>query len=41
MFVCNLFNGAVSNLTYLALNNTEVNKAVIGKCAEGSNSNLS
>jgi hypothetical protein len=41
VFVCSLFNGAVSNLTYVALNNSEVSKAVIGKCAKGSNSNIS
>jgi Iap family predicted aminopeptidase len=28
MFVCSLCNDAVSNLIYLALNNTEVNNAV-------------
>jgi hypothetical protein len=41
MFDFSLFNGAVSNLTDVAMNNTEVSKAVIGKCAEGSNSNIS
>jgi len=40
MFVCSLFNGAVSNVTYWALNNTEVSKAGIGKCADGSSCNI-
>ena len=41
MFVWTLFNGAINNLTYVALNYTEVSKAVTGKCAEGNNSNIS
>ena len=40
MFISVLFNEAVSNVTIVALNNTEVSKAVIGKCAEGSNCNI-
>lgn len=38
--VCSFFNDAFSYLTYVALNNAAVSKAVIGKCVEANHSNI-